>query len=126
MIAAISMIGSVSRLVTGPQMIVDRPAVDAAKVVLVAIGPPDPGWSDRLHAHVMPMEDLVGYVRHTLLEQAAAPANKVPELKVQVAGIAEATFESEATLRRHASALASSDPDAGRTAIYRVHDYKLV
>lgn len=119
-------VGSVSRLVTEPQMLVDRPAVDAAKVVLVAIGPPDPDWSDRLHARVMPMESLVGYVRHRLLEQAAAPASKIPELKVQVAGIAEVTFESEATLLRHASALASTDQDAGRTAIYRVHDYKLV
>ena len=119
-------VGSVSRLVTEPQVIVDRPAVDAAKVVLLAIGPRDPGWPDRLHARVMPMQGLVGYVRHTLLEQAAAPASKIPELKVQVAGIAEVSFESEATLLRHAGALAGPDPDAGRTAIYRVRDYKLV
>jgi uncharacterized protein (TIGR02118 family) len=118
-------VGAVSRLVTEPQRIVDRPAVDAAKVVLVAIGSPDPGWSDRLHARVMPMEGLVGYVRHTLLEQAAAPASKILELKVQVAGIAEVTFESEAALRRHGSAVTGSDSDAGRTAIYRVRDYRL-
>ena len=119
-------IGAVSRLVTEPQIIVDRPAADAAKAVLLAIGPPDPGWSDRLHARVAPLAGIVGYIRHTLLEQAAAPASKIPELKVQVAGIAEVTFESEAALGLHGSALAGPDPDAGRTAIYRVRDYKLV
>jgi uncharacterized protein (TIGR02118 family) len=119
-------VGSVSRLVTEPQIIVDRPAADAAKVVLVAIGPPDPGWSDRLHARVMAMEGLVGYVRHALLEQAAAPASKIPELEVQVAGIAAVTFETETALLRHGGALAGPDADAGRTAIYRVRDYKLV
>ena len=119
-------VGSVSRLVTEPHTIVDRPVEDAAKVVLLAIGPPDPLWSDRLHARVMPMEGLAGYVRHALLEQAAAPASKIPELKVQVAGIATLTFDSEATLLRHGSALAGADADAQRTAIYRVRDYKLV
>jgi uncharacterized protein (TIGR02118 family) len=119
-------VGAVSRLVTEPQVIVDRPADNAAKVILIAIGAPDPGWSDRLNARVMPLEGFVGYVRHRLLEQAAAPASKIPELKVQVGGIAAVTFESEATLLRHGNALAGPDPDAGRTAIYRVHDYKLV
>jgi uncharacterized protein (TIGR02118 family) len=119
-------VGAVSRLVTEPQIIVERLTMDTVKVVLVAIGPPDPGWSDRLHARVMPMEGVVGYVRHMLLEQAAAPASKVPELRVQAAGIAEVTFESEAALLRHASALAGADQDAEQTAIYRVHDYKLV
>jgi uncharacterized protein (TIGR02118 family) len=119
-------VGAVSRLVTVPQIIVERQTVDTVKVVLLAIGPPDPGWSDRLHARVMPLDGVVGHVRHVLLEQAAAPASKVPELRVQVAGIAEVTFESEATFLRHASALAGSDQDAVRTAIYRVHDYKLV
>lgn len=117
-------VGAVSRLVTKPQVIANRPALNVAKVVVLAIGPPDPGWPDRLQARVMPLEGVVGYVRHTLIEQAAAPASKIPELKVQVGGIAEVTFESEATLRRHGNALA--DANAGRTAIYRVHDYKLV
>ena len=119
-------VDAVSRLVTEPHRVIDRPAVDAAKVILLAIGPPDPGWSDRLHARVMAMEGIVGYIRHTLLEQAAAPASKIPELKVQVAGIAEVTFESEATLRRHGGAVAGSDEGAERTAIYRVHDHRLV
>ncbi|NJO22307.1 MAG: EthD family reductase [Sphingomonadales bacterium] len=119
-------VGAVSRLVAEPEVIVDRPAVDAAKVILIAIGAPDPGWADRLNARVMPLEGLVGYVRHTLLEQAAAPASKIPELKVQVAGIAEVSFEREATLLRHGSVLAGASPDAARTAIYRVRDYKLV
>jgi uncharacterized protein (TIGR02118 family) len=119
-------VGAVSRLVTEPRIIVARQTGDTVKVVLLAIGAPDPGWSDRLHARVMPMEGVVGYVRHVLLEQAAAPASKVPELRVRVAGIAAVAFESEAALLRHASALAGADQDAERTAIYRVHDYKLI
>src|SRR5262245_56084723 len=119
-------VGAVSRLVTEPQVIMEWPIVEAAKVVLLAIGAPDPGWSHRLHARVMPMEGVVGYVRHLLLEQAAAPASQVPELRVRVAGIAAVIFGSEAELLRHAGALAGSNEDAERTAIYRVRDYKLV
>jgi len=119
-------VGSVSRLVTEPQVIVERPAVENVKVILLAIGPPDPDWSDRVHARMMPIEGVAGYVRHILLEQAAAPASKIPELRVRVAGIAEVIFESEAALLRHGSALSGSDADADRTAIYRVHDYRLV
>jgi uncharacterized protein (TIGR02118 family) len=120
-------IGAVSRLVTEPRVIVDRPVTDeAAKIILVALGPPDPGWSDRLHARTMQMEGVVGYVRHALIEQAAAPASRIPELDVQVAGIAALTFERETSLLRHANALADPDEDAARTAIYRVHDYTLV
>jgi uncharacterized protein (TIGR02118 family) len=120
-------IGAVSRLVTEPQVIADRPvANDAAKVIVVAIGAPDPGWSDRLRVRTMQMEGLVGYIRHILLEQAAAPASKIPDLEVRVAGIAALTFETDATLLRHENALAGSDADAGRTAIYRVRDYRLV
>ena len=119
-------VGAVSRLVTEPQVIVERSTVEAVKVVLLAIGPPDPGWSHRLYARVMPTEGVVGYVRHEVLEQAAAPASRVPELRVRVAGIAEVTFESEAELLRHAGAFAGSNEDAERTAIYRVHDHKLV
>jgi uncharacterized protein (TIGR02118 family) len=119
-------VGAVSRLVTEPQVIVERSIVEAVKVVLLGIGPPDPGWSHRLDARVMPMEGVVGYVRHVLLEQAAAPASRVPELRVRVAGIAELTFESEADLLQHAGALVGSNEDAERMAIYRVHDHKLV
>jgi uncharacterized protein (TIGR02118 family) len=119
-------VGAVSRLVTEPMVILERATVGTVKVILLAIGPPDPGWSHRLSARVIPMEGVVGYVRHLLLEQAAAPASKVPELRVQVAGIAEVIFESEAELLRHANALAGSSEDGERTAIYRVHDYKLV
>ena len=119
-------VGAVSRLVTEPQVIVERSTVEAVKVVLLAIGPPDPGWSHRLYARVMPTEGVVGFVRHVVLEQAAAPASRVPELRVRVAGIAEVTFESEAELLRHAGAFAGSNEDAERTAIYRVHDHKLV
>jgi uncharacterized protein (TIGR02118 family) len=120
-------IGAVSRLVTEPQVILDRPITDdAAKVILIAVGPPDPGWSDRLHAYTAGIEDLVAYTRHSLIEQAAAPASRVPELDVRVAGLAALTFSSEAALLRHANALAGSDEDAARTAMYRVRDYKLI
>jgi uncharacterized protein (TIGR02118 family) len=119
-------VGAVSRLVTVPQVVVERTTVAVAKVILVAIGPPDPGWLDRLQARVTPMEGLVGFVRHTLLEQAAAPASKIPMLDVQVAGFAELSFESEAALLQQCSAVCGADPDAARTAIYRVHEYKLV
>jgi hypothetical protein len=57
----------VSRLVTEPRVIVDRPGVDAAKVVLIAVDAPDPGWSDRLNARVMPLGGLVGYVPNNQL-----------------------------------------------------------
>jgi hypothetical protein len=119
-------VGAVSRLITAPQAMVVRPTVETVKVVVLAIGPPDSGWSDRLFARVMPMAGVVGCVRHVLLEQAAAPASKVPELRVPVAGIAAVIFESEAELLRHTSALAGSNEDAARTAIYRVRDYKLI
>jgi uncharacterized protein (TIGR02118 family) len=119
-------VGAVSRLVTEPQVVVDRPAAEPAKIIMLAVGAPDTGWPDRLHDRVLALDGLTGYVRHTLLEQAAAPASKIPELKVHVAGIAEASFETEAALLRHASALAGSSADAERTAIYRIRDYKLV
>lgn len=119
-------VGAVSRLVTEPQVILEPPTVETVKVVLLAVGAPDPGWSHRLSARVMPMEGVVGYVRHMLLEQAAAPASKVPELRVRVAGIAEVIFRNEAVLLRHANALVGSNDDGEPTAIYRVHDYKLV
>lgn len=124
-------IGAVSRLVTEPKIVLENPVPDAAKVIVLGIGvlgigPPDAGWAERLHARVMGLEGLAGYVRHTLLEQAPAPASKIPELKVKVAGIAEMTFEDEAALLRAASALGGLEPDAGRIAICRVRDYKLV
>jgi uncharacterized protein (TIGR02118 family) len=119
-------IGAVSRLVTEPRIIVERPATEPSKIIILAIGAPDQGWSDRLHGRTMTMEGIVGYTGHTLLEQAAAPASRIPELKVQVAGIAEVVFQSEAVLLRHIEALAGPPPDAERTAIYRIRDYELL
>jgi uncharacterized protein (TIGR02118 family) len=119
-------VGSVSRLVTEPQVIIDRPTAEAASAMILLVGTPDPGWSERIRARVEALQGVSRYVSHTLLEQAAAPASKIAELKVQVAGIAEVSFETEARLVEHAAGLAGSGPDAGRTAIYRVRDYKLV
>ena len=117
---------AVSRLVTEPKVVVERFTEAVVKVIVLGVGPPDPGWADRLHAHVMPLDGLAGYVRHTLLEQAAAPASKIPELKVQVAGIAEVAFACQAALTRHVTMLAGSEIEARTTAIYEVQDYKLV
>lgn len=117
-------IGAVSRLVTVPEVVVDLPAENVAKVIVLGIGVPDAAWPDRLQARLSRIEGVTRHVRHTLLEQAAAPASKIPELKVRVAGIAEVSFADEAALERHAASLAG--PDAERIAIYRVKDYRLV
>jgi uncharacterized protein (TIGR02118 family) len=119
-------IGAVSRLVTEPKRIVEGSAGDSPKIIGLAVGEPDPEWSDRLHDRVAELVGLVGYVRHALLEQAAAPASKIPELKVQVAGIAELTFESEAALVRCGTDIVGTGREAGRTAVYRVQDHRLV
>ena len=119
-------VGSVSRLVTEPRVLVSGPALEAAKVVLLSVGASSPSWSDQLRERVLPLDGLVGLVTHRLLEQGAAPASKIPEMKVQVSGFAEVSFADEATLQRHAAALAGSGRDAEHTAIYRVRDYELV
>ena len=118
-------VGSVSRLVTEPRVIVARPAVEATKVIVLAVGPSSPSWSQQLSHRVLALDGLVGLVEHELLEQAAAPASKIPELKIQVSGIAEVSFATEVALERHAEALAGWAPDSERTAIYRVRDYGL-
>jgi hypothetical protein len=73
----------------------------------------------------MTLPGVVGYVRHNVLEQAAAPNSRIPELKLQIAGVAEVTFDSIATLAKHAAALTGANADAGRTAVYVVEDYVL-
>lgn len=119
-------VGAVSRLVTTPRVHVAPPAVGCAKVIVLAVGTSSPEWSAQLRERTLPLEGLVGFVGHDVLEQAAAPASKIPELKVKVSGIAEVSFADEATLLRHVETLAGHGPGAEQTAIYRVRDYELI
>lgn len=120
-------VGSVKRLVTEPQTIVDSKAGgDAAKVIVLVTGEPDADWPERLQSRVRPLPGVIHFARHKLLEQAAAPASKIPELKVQVAGFAEITFATEAQLLAGLTVISGPPAEAASTAIYRVRDYKLV
>lgn len=120
-------VGSVKRLVTAPQTVVDGKAgSDAVKVVVLVTGEPDADWPERLQTRVRALPGVVEFVRHELLEQAAAPASKIPELKVQVAGFAELAFATEAQLLAGLPAIAGPPAEAACTAVYRVRDYKLV
>ncbi len=65
-------------------------------------------------------------MRQRILEQAKAPASKIPELDLRVAGLAQVTFADETALMRSLSALEGAAPDAARTAVWRVEDYRLV
>lgn len=139
-------VGAVTRIVTEPVVIVAAPRIELVtvrdgarigeridiaapqqppKVVLLATGTPDVAWADSTLAHIMTLPGVIGYVRHNVLEQAAAPNSKIPELKLQIAGVAEVTFDSVATLAKHAAALAGAGGDASRTAVYVVEDYVL-
>jgi uncharacterized protein (TIGR02118 family) len=116
-------VGAVTRVVAEPQEILKPPANDGfAKVLLLALGAADAAWADATQARVAKLPGVVGYKRQRILEQAPAPNSKIPELKVQVAGLAEVTFERGGSLLKNASALAADD----RTAIYPVKDYLLV
>ncbi len=118
-------VGSVTRLVTEPVVMVAPPQLmplKSPKAVLIAVGDPDVAWADSTLAHTMTLPGIIGYVRHNLLEQAAAPNSKIPEFKLAVAGVAEITFDTTETLAHHAQTLAALD---GRTAVYIVEDYVL-
>ena len=120
-------VGQVKRLVTTPDVVRTAPAGEgAATVLFLATGEPDTGWRDRIGTCVLSLAGVTGYVRHTLLEQAAAPNSRIPELVLPIAGIAEVTFSSEATLLAAADALVGGGKAEARTAIYRVEDHRLV
>jgi uncharacterized protein (TIGR02118 family) len=117
-------VGAVTRLVTEPEIVIEAPASDKpVKVLLLATGAPDAGWAERARTRIVGIPGVVGYTGHRLLEQAAAPNSKIPELTLQIAGIAEATFSSEAALAAAGAVLAGSGEDAARTAVYRIRDY---
>jgi uncharacterized protein (TIGR02118 family) len=118
-------IGAVSRVVSEPRVLIEAPENDAlARILLLATGTPDPGWSERVQVSLSRATGLVGYVSHRLIEQAPAPNSKIPELVLPIAGIAEAVFADEAALLAGSPALV--DDDTRRTAIFRVKDYRFV
>ena len=125
-------VGAVTRLVTEPHVVIPHTAVRApattgpVRVLLLAMGASDSNWSARAEARITTLAGVTGYVRHMLLEQAAAPNSKIPELRLAVGGIAEATFTDEPALVQASAMLAGNGDDAARTAVYRVEDHKLV
>lgn len=120
-------VGAVTRLVTEPiDVLKAAPSEAHAKVYVVAIGPPDPKWADAAQSRLTKLAGVVGYRRQRIIEQAAAPKSKIPELKVQIAGIADVTFESEAALTASSAKLAGTGADAKRTAVYAVEDLLFV
>jgi len=119
-------IGAVSRLVTEPRAVRAAPDEgDFARILLICTGTPDHAWSERLKAGATRLPGVVGYVSHRLIEQAAAPNSKIPEMALPVAGLAEAVFANEAAL---VSAMAHLiDPEhTGKTAVFRVQDHRFV
>ena len=120
-------VGQVKRLVTEPDVVRAAPAASPLPtLLLLATGEPNPSWRDRVATRVSSLDGVAGYVRHTLLEQAAAPNSRIFELVLPVAGIAEVTFDSEAAMLAGVDALADAGASLNRTAIYRVEDHRLV
>lgn len=119
-------IGAVTRLVTEPRVVLEAPEDDSlARVLLLAVGVPDHVWSERQEARIMRLSGLVGCTSHRLIEQAAAPNSKIPEMVLPVAGIAEVAFGDEAALLAALPGLVEAK-DTATTAIFRVKDYRFV
>lgn len=117
-------VGEVTRLVTEPEIVIAAPASEpAVSVLLLATGEIDAGWAERARNRVTALAGVTGFVAHRLIEQAAAPNSKIAELKLEIAGICEATFASESVLIAASAALAGDGADAARTAVYRIKDY---
>lgn len=119
-------IGAVTRLVSKPRDVITAPdGGPRAKAVLLARGKPDPAWSQRMRDRAVAAEGIIGYRSHDILEQAAAPNSRIPELPFPIAGVAEVTCETEAQLLKALERMMRSEDDA-RTAIYAVEDVRLV
>ena len=116
-------VGSVTRIVSEPEVVIVAPALSQVKVLLLATGAPDARWAEAARDRSATLSGLIGYGGHRLIEQAKAPNSKIPELRLEIAGVAEATFASEADLIAAADALVGSGADAERTAVYRIQDY---
>lgn len=70
-------------------------------------------------------EGVIGYRSHEILEQAAAPDSKIPELPLPIAGVAEITCKSTPQLLAALDHMNRSE-DVGRTAIYATEDVRLI
>jgi uncharacterized protein (TIGR02118 family) len=120
-------VGSVTRLVTEPVDVLKSPAsAQLAKAYVVAVGTPDPAWAQAVQARLTAIPGVVGYRHQRIIEQAAAPNSKIPELKLKVAGIADVTFANDQALMAARDALAGTGPDASRTAVYVIEDLLFV
>ncbi len=120
-------VGAVTRLVTEPLDVISPPVTAGiAKALILAVGAPDPDWADAAEVRLTRLSGIVGYKRHRIIEQAAAPNSRIPELKLQIAGLADVTFKDIAALEAAADRLAGSGKDAERTAVYVVEDVRLV
>lgn len=121
-------VGEVTRLVTepvavtGPSPAERRDAGGTPKLLLIATGAPDADWADATEARLARRPCVTGHVRHRILAQAKAPASRIAELVLAVAGLAEVTFADEAALLASVPDLAADD----RTAVYAVEDVRLV
>ena len=120
-------IGAVTRLVTEPVEVIVPPAGSKpVRAFILAIGPRDAAWADATEARVLGLPGVVGYLRHTILEQAAAPNSRVPEFTISVAGVAEVAFDSASDFAAQAGRLAGSGAQAARTVVLAVEDHRFV
>jgi uncharacterized protein (TIGR02118 family) len=115
-------IGAVCRLVTEPLGLATAPlkaAPGEAKAILLAVGEDDAAWPGEVELFLRALPGARSVLAHRLLEQAAAPNSRIPELKIAVAGIAETVFESDAALAAASLALTGW---RRQTAVFAVED----
>ncbi|MEZ5855748.1 MAG: EthD family reductase [Hyphomicrobiaceae bacterium] len=120
-------IGAVSRLVTQPQATVAKlEAAPGARVMLLAIGPPDRDWPQVVAAALGNLDGVSGWQTHHLLEQAPAPNSRIKALEVDVAGIAEVACCDEPAAAQIADFFTSQGAHAGRTATFAIEDHRFL
>ena len=119
-------IGAVTRLVTTPCDVIAAPqGTPCAKAVLLAQGRPDRAWSERMRDNAVTADGVIAYRSHDIIEQAAAPNSRIPELPLPIAGLAEFSCRTTSQLAAALERMCKS-VDAGRTAIYTAEDVRLV
>ncbi len=120
-------IGAVSRLVTEPgQPVGLNGGSGAAKLMLLAIGEPDPDWTGKIAQALSGLDGVGGWQTHTLLEQAPAPNSRIKALEVEVAGIAEVVCADAETAARVAAHFTAEAAYAGRTATFAIEDHRFL
>lgn len=119
-------IGAVTRLVTEPHIVVETPErKDVVRLLLLATGASNADWSGRLEGRLAARSGVIGYIGHRLVEQAAAPNSKIPEMRLPIVGIAEVVFADEAMMGA-ALPLIIGEQDAIATAVFRIEDHCFV